>query len=58
MTLQIDHVHRAAGAVPGDERDAVGVGLELEVDVGHERLPLWLRGLARQLGYGSPDLWV
>ena len=28
---QVDDVHRAAGHVPGDERDAVGVGVELEV---------------------------
>ena len=30
------HVHRAAGHIPGDERNAVGVGLETEIREGHE----------------------
>ena len=34
----IEHVHRLAGAVPGDKRNAVGVGLNLEVLVSHVRL--------------------
>ena len=46
--LEVDDVHRAAGHVPGDERDAVGVGVELEMDDGHGSVSL----LA---GYGSPD---
>ena len=38
--LRVDHVHRPAGRIPGDERDAVGVDIELEIDVGHETLRL------------------
>ncbi len=51
--LAVDDVHRAPGRVPGDERDAVGVDVELEIDVGHvgswlgprhpSRLALWAR---------------
>src|SRR5262252_9663748 len=33
--VTIDDVHRTAGRVPGDERDAVCVGIELEIDVSH-----------------------
>ena len=33
---EIDHVHGAAWTVPGDERNAIGIGCGLEVDVGHE----------------------
>ena len=39
IEVSIEHVHRAAGNVPGDERDAVGVGLELEILEGHVVLP-------------------
>ena len=35
---EIDHVHRASGHIPGDERDAVGIDIELEI-VGHRSLP-------------------
>ena len=35
---EIDHVHRAPGHVPGDERNAVGIDVELEI-VGHRSLP-------------------
>ena len=35
----VQHVHRAAGNVPGDERNAVGVGFELEILEGHVVLP-------------------
>jgi hypothetical protein len=38
--FEIDDVHRAAGHIPDDERDAVGVDVELEVGVGHETLPI------------------
>ena len=33
--LEVDDVHRAAGRIPGDERNAVGVGVELEMDHAH-----------------------
>ena len=33
-----DDVHRAAGHVPGRERDAVGIGLEAEIGEVHECL--------------------
>jgi hypothetical protein len=36
--LAIDDVHRTAGRIPSDKRDAVCVGIELEVDVSH-RVP-------------------
>ena len=36
--LGVDHVHRAAGHVPGDQRDAVGVDVELEIGEGHREL--------------------
>ena len=32
---KIDQVHRASRHVPGNERNAVGVGLELEILIGH-----------------------
>ena len=48
VTLDVDHVHRAAGHVPGDERDAVGVDVEFEI--GHESELLFR--------YGSPFLCV
>ena len=31
ITSVVDYVHRAAGHVPGHERDAVGVDVELEL---------------------------
>ena len=38
--LEVDDVHRAPGTVPGDERDAVAVDLELEMLEGHRVLAL------------------
>ena len=35
----VDDVHRAAGHVPGDERNAVGVGLETKVGEVHGKSP-------------------
>ncbi len=35
----VDDVHRTAGHVPGDERDAVGVGLETKVGQFHGKSP-------------------
>ena len=35
----VQHVHRTARNVPGDERDAVGVGLEFEILEGHVVAP-------------------
>ena len=38
--LFVEHVHRLFGHVPGDERDAVLVGVDLEILViGHVVLP-------------------
>jgi hypothetical protein len=37
--LEIDEVHRSARRVPRDRRDAIGVDVELEVDVCHVRAP-------------------
>ena len=47
----VDDVHRAAGHVPGDERDAVGVDVELEVGHGGRSLRS-----ARRLSTASPSL--
>src|SRR5262249_22051126 len=44
--LEVDDVHRASGRVPGNECDAVGVDIELEVDGVHGSRLLGI-GLAR-----------
>ena len=38
--LRVDDVHRAAGHVPGDERNAVGIDIEGEIGEGHVSLPV------------------
>ena len=38
--LRVDDVHRAAGHVPGDERNAVSIDIEGEIGEGHVSLPI------------------
>ena len=60
----VDHVHRPARHVPGDQGNAVGIDLEGEILEGHTHLPFVSlfaspqRQRENYFEYGLPSLWL